>query len=121
MFVATISVSFLLSKFLFMLVRNGRWVMGTAIGPGRQSVIAPGVSFGVAKNQKSHQFVKSRQQNKKEGEREGSGRAKTAAAEPDKPCVLYLLLKFCSVRKCIVTSLKSTAIYKLTLLRKPVL
>lgn len=58
---------------------------------------------------------------KKEGEREGSSRAKAAAAEPDKPCGLYLLLKFCSVRKCIVTALKSTAIYKLTLLRKPVL
>jgi len=58
----------------------------------------------------------------KEVGREGSGRAKAAAAaEPDKPCGLYLLLKFCSVRKCIVTSLKSTAIYKLTLLHKPVL
>lgn len=57
----------------------------------------------------------------KEGEREGSGRAKAAAAKPDKPCGLYLLLKFCSVRKCIVTSLKSTAIYKLTLLHKPLL
>lgn len=57
----------------------------------------------------------------KESEREVSGRAKAAAADPDKPCGLYLLLKFCSVRKCIVTSLKSTAIYKLTLLRKPVL
>lgn len=46
-------------------MRNGHWVMGTAIGPGRQSVIAPGEPVRVAENQKSHQFVKSRQQNKK--------------------------------------------------------
>lgn len=117
---------FLLSKNLFMLVRKNHLLEEIAIGPGRQSIIAPGLPVGEAENQRSQQFVKSRQQNKKkkclkEGEREVSGRAKAAAAAPDKPCGLYLLLKFCSVRKCIVTSLKSTAIYKLTLLRKPVL
>lgn len=55
----------LLSKYLFMLVRNSYWLVGIAIGPGRQNIIAPGLPAGEAENQGSQQFVKSRQQNKK--------------------------------------------------------
>lgn len=98
--------------------------MGIKSGPGRQSIIASGLPIGETENKGSKQFVKNRQEKKnpKEGEREGGGSVKAvAAAEPDKPCGLCLLLKFCSVRKCILTSLKNTAIYKLTLLHKPVL
>lgn len=90
-------------------------------------IIAPGLPAGRGREPREptvcqEQAAKQKQKKyPKEVERERSGRAKAAAAEPDKPGGLYLLLKFCSVRKCIVTSLKSTAIYKLTLLHKPVL
>lgn len=56
---------FLLSKYLLMLVRNKHLLEEIAIGPGRQSIIAPGLPVGEAENQRSQQFVKSRQQNKK--------------------------------------------------------
>lgn len=69
--------------------------------------------------------MKNTQQSKrncpKEGEGERTGRTKVAAVEPHKPDGLFLLLKFCSVRKCIVVSLKSTAMHKLSMLHKAVL
>lgn len=118
----------LLSKYLFMLVRDSHRLVRIAIGAGRQ-IFDNCSRFASWKRQRtkganSLSRAGSKTKTKKypkEVERERSGRAKAAAAEPDKPGGLYLLLKFCSVRKCIVTSLKSTAIYKLTLLHKPVL
>lgn len=56
---------FLLSKYLFMLVRNNHLLEGIAFGPGRQSIIASGLPVGEAENQRSQQFVKCREQNKK--------------------------------------------------------
>lgn len=47
-----------------MLVRKNHLLEEIAIGPGRQSIIAPGLPVGEAENQRSQQFVKSRQQNK---------------------------------------------------------
>lgn len=115
---------FLLSKYLFMLVRNGHCLTRIVIGRGRQSILLQVCQLERQRTKGANALSRADRKTKKcpkEGQREGSGRVKAAAAQPDKPCGLYLLLKFFSVRTHIVTSLKSTAIYKLTLLCKSVL
>lgn len=117
----------LLPKFLFMLVINSHLLVRIAIVLGRQSAICSRFSIWTLwrepnkLNSLSRTCSKNKRKCPKECEGERTDRTNVAAVEPHKTDGLFLLLKFCSVRKYIVISLKSTAIYKLPMLHKPVL